>query len=236
MMKIFTSSRKSLIILGLVLIAGLIVTGSVLASGSSERSDSNVYWSWDFMAQNTDNPTGTSKLNRTGNGLSASYNAEGLTPGNAVTLWFVVFNYPELCAGGPYQCSPNDMGNDMPAKGDFLFASGHVIAGNGNGKFGGQLNVGDTSRSGLAETLEGCQDCTPGLIEPESALVVLAIHDHGPRQTGQVLNEQISSFLGGCVGEPNGNGFGFAENEGDLPDEYGECSTILMSPHKSAVE
>jgi len=155
-MKKYANSRTALIVLVIILIAGLIVTGVVLASGSSEKSDSDAYWSWDFMAGITDYPTGTSTLNRTDSDLSASYKGEGLTPGNAVTLWWVVFNYPENCAAGPYQCSPNDMGNDMPAKGDFLFASGQVVADNGKGNFAGRLNVGDTSRSGLAR-LDGAR-------------------------------------------------------------------------------
>ena len=100
----------------------------------------------------------------------------------------------------------------------------------GGGNFGGQLQVGDKSASGLAEVM-GCQDCTPGLIDPQGALVVLAIHDHGWAQTGETLVAQISSFLGGCDGPFNGNEFGFATGPQDIPDDYGECSTIQFSPH-----
>lgn len=151
-----------------------------------------------------------------------------------MTLWFIVFNNPELCGvepniGSDY-CTPLDLGLEADAKGDFFFASGHVIGKSGKGNFGGHLNVGDMSGSGLAEMM-GCQDCTPGLIDSEKALVVLAIHDHGPAQTGQTLKEQIGSFLGGCVGDFNGNEFGFATGEQDLPDAEGECSTIQFSPH-----
>jgi hypothetical protein len=141
-------------------------------------------------------------------------------------LCFIVFNYPEECAAGPYQCSPVDLGV-TPAQGDFLVGGGHVL---GKGNFGGHLNAGDTRGSGLAEVL-GCKGCTPGLIEPDTALVVLAIHDHGPAQTGQTLKEQISTFLGGCVGPFNGNQYGFATGSQDIPDNPGECSTIQFSAH-----
>lgn len=123
----------------------------------------------------------------------------------------------------------------------FLLSSGHVIGESGKGNFGGHLYVGDRSGSGLAEMI--CSDpevdCTegvppgdtPGLIDPEGAMVVVAIHDHGPARTGQTLNEQIGSFLGGCVGDFNGNKFVFATGPQDMPDAEGECFTIQFSPH-----
>jgi hypothetical protein len=223
------SSFRRFVLVLVVLAVGLVAVGTILAEGPSHRSESPVYWSWDFISRNIDNPVGTSNLVRTNSGISANLKTDVLTPGNAATLWFVVFNYPKKCIAGEYKCSPLDMG-DTEAKGDFLFASGHVL---GNGNFAGHLNVGDTSRSGLAEARE-CQNCTPGLIEPESALVILAIHDHGPALTGQALKGQISSFLGDCHNGSLGNAFGFAMGPDDIPDEpheAGKCSTIQHSPH-----
>lgn len=221
--------KKNFVLVLVALAVSLVAVGTLLAKEPSYRSEAPVYWSWDFINKNTDNPVGTSNLVRTSNGISANLKSDTLTPGNAATLWFVVFNYPENCKAGPYKCSPLDMG-DTAAKGDFLFASGHVV---GDGNFAGYLKVGDTSRSGLAE-VRGCQDCTPGLIEPESALVILAIHDHGPALTGQALKGQISSFMGDCHNGSLGNVFGFALGPEDIPDEpheAGKCSTIQHSPH-----
>lgn len=215
-----------------VLVIGLIVAGTVLAGSSSQRSEAPVYWSWDFESGNTDNPVGTSSLVRTGNGISADYKTDGLTPGNAVTLWFIVFNYPDLCTPDQGGCSPDDLGPDTAAKGDFLVASGHVIGESRKGNFGGHLNAGDVSGSGLAEMIcPDTMDCTSGLIEPEGALVVLATHDHGPALTGQELKEQISTFLGDCDEGFLGNEFGFATGPQDIPLEKGYCSTIQFSPH-----
>ena len=222
--------KKNFVLVFVVLVFSLVTAGTLLAKGPPNHSKSPVFWTWDFISGNTDNPVGTSKLLRNNNGVSAQFRSDALTPGHAVTLWFVVFNYPEKCLAGPYKCSPLDMG-DTEAKGDFLFASGHVL---GNGNFAGRLNAGDTSRSGLAE-VRGCQDCTPGLIEPESALVILAIHDHGPALTGQALKAQISTFLGDCHNGSLGNMFGFATGPEDIPDELheaGMCSTIMHSPHR----
>ncbi len=225
-------TRISLLVISLVLLLALLFAGTALAKGAAQKSEAPVFWSWDFEYGNTENPVGESRLVRTGSGISGKYKTDVLTPDNAATLWFIVFNYPEECIAGPYMCSPLDLGPDAAAKGDFLLASGHVIGGNGRGNFGGHLNVGDTSGSGFAEVnCPDTWDCAPGLIDPDGALVVLAVHDHGPKQTGQTLVDQISSFLGGCVGPFNGNEFGFATGPGDIPDADGECSTIQFSPH-----
>jgi hypothetical protein len=222
----FRIVHKGLALIMIVLIAGLVLAGTALADGQSQRSSAPVYWSWDFESGNITYPVGTSTLVRTANGVSGTYTTDVLTPGNAATLWFIVFNYPEECIAGPYMCSPHDLG-DTAAQGDFFLGGGHVL---GAGNFAGHLQIGDRSGSGLAEVM-GCQDCTPGLIDPEGALVVLAIHDHGWSQTGETLAEQIGSFLGGCDGPFNGNEFGFATGFQDIPDNYGECSTIQFSPH-----
>ena len=222
-------TRKSFVLLAVVLVVGLFAVGTVLASKPTEKP---VFWTWDLGGT----PIGTSSLVRTDSGLSANLHADGLTPGNAVTMWFVIFNYPGLCSDG--KCGPDDMGVNKPAKGDFLYGGGHVVGGDGQGNLGGHLTVGDASRSGLAERLEQrglCQgeECvTPGLINPQGALVILAVHDHGPALTGQALVAQISSFLGDCQAGDIGNENGFATGPDDLPiPAGGYCSTIIRSPH-----
>ncbi len=229
------STKLTLALSSLTLAAiflGLIFAGTALAERPAQESEAPVFWSWDFIDGNTDNPVGYSHLVRTASGISAQYKTDVLRAGNTATLWFIVFNDPTECVAGPYLCSPLDLGPDAAAQGDFLLASGQVIGRAGKGNFGGHLNVGDTSGSGYAEVnCPDTMDCAPGLIDPEGALVVLAIHDHGPRQTGETLVDQISSFLGGCVGPFNGNEFGFATGLEDIPDADGECSTTQFSPH-----
>lgn len=217
------NSKRGLFLLLLALVAVLTVTGTVLADNSATISPSDVYWSWGEQAP------GTSQVVRTANGASANLQVGGLRPGNAATGWWIVFNYPELCIPAPYDCGPDDMFGNPAAGGDFLLLSGNVIGGSGMATFAGHLQKDSNRGSGLAEVL-GCQDCTPGLKEPETALIILATHDHGPQQTGELLVDQISSFLGGCdvfVGDA----YGFATGPGDIPDAEGECSTIQVSPH-----
>jgi hypothetical protein len=208
----------------LLMIAAAIVAlssaGPVVAGGPAHITGSDVYDWWDGSTS-----VGTSQLVRNGAGISASYHVSGLPAGQAMTLWFIFFNNPENCATSP--CSiPEDVFNPA-ANADFYFAGGHVTGGSGNGNFGGHLNVGDMSRSGKAET--GMAPAVP-LTNPYGAEVVLALHSHGPAQTGLALQHQISSFLGGCetFNGPNG----FAGGDDDVPDAVGECSTFQYSLHQ----
>lgn len=189
---------------------------------SEHRSTSDVYWWWD-----RDNSVGTSTLLRTPNGISANFEAAGLPANQAVTLWFIVFNNPEGCMTTP--CSvPADVFNPN-VQADFLWGAGHVIGG-GDTTLAGHLQVGDTSKSGMAEI--GFPELPIGLSDPMGAEVHLATHSHGPAQTGQDLAAQISSFTGGCVTFLGPNGF--ASAPGDVPANEGECSTIQVSVHQSA--
>ncbi|MDX1614877.1 MAG: hypothetical protein R3300_11245, partial [Candidatus Promineifilaceae bacterium] len=208
------NSRKGLLAIIVTLLAFLLVVSITLVEGSSPRTTSDLYWTYP-----SPDATGTTTLVRTKNGIEGSIRAEGLRPGNAVTGWFIVFNHPENCLPDPYDCGPDDIflegyaPGHGPAQADFFVMSGHVIGDDGKGTFSGRLAVDDLRGSGLAEVACDQQnpDCTVGLTNPEGALVVLATHDHGPKETGQLLVEQISSFLGGCVGPFNGNVYGMAE-------------------------
>jgi len=163
-------------------------------------------------------------LVRTEAGVSFTYQTSSLPAGQVVTVWIVVFNNPENCATRPCQ-APADV--DNPAvHADFLYGGGHLIGGSGRGNFGGHLQVGDASGSGLAE-LGGP---AVGLLNPFTAEVILALHSHGPAASGQVLKAQLSSFLGGCQTFLGPNGI--ADGPEDMPVAVGECSTFQYSIHQ----
>lgn len=232
MAHLIKSTKLYLAAIIVLLLAAFLATGLVLANDSASHSTSPVYWAWGEQV------SGSSTVVRNSNGVSATYEAAGFTPGNAVTGWFIVFNNPEACIPVPFDCGPDDMFHPDYAPGqgpsgpDFLLQSGNVIGGDGIARFGGHLRAGDNSGSGLAELVcPDTLDCTVGLTNPQGALIVMAAHDHGPAQTGQTLSEQIASFLGGCVGPFNGDAYGFATGAGDIPDVPGECSTVQVSPH-----
>jgi hypothetical protein len=193
--------------------------GNASPRGQQHVTTSPVYWNWDPAS-----PAGSSMLVRTEAGLGFTYSTSSLPVGQVVTVWIVVFNNPEHCATRP--CSaPADVGNpDVHA--DFLYGGGHIIGGSGRGNFGGHLQVGDTSGSGLAEV----GGTAVGLLNPLTADVVLALHSHGPAASGQTLKAQLSSFLGGCqifLGPD-----GIADGPEDMPDAMGECSTFQYSVHE----
>ena len=215
------------VILGLsVLAISLLVVAPAIAGEPAQESISDVYHWWE-----PGTPVGSSKLVRNSKGISADYTGSGLPAGQAATLWFIVFNNPELCSD---ECGLDDLGASRPAQGDFLLASGHVIDADGTATFGGRLKAGDTSGSGLPEIggcVPGLPDCGGpiGLVNIEDALVVLAVHSHGPKLSGQALKEQISTYTGGCdefIGED-----GFATAPEFVPSKVGQCSTIQFSPH-----
>jgi hypothetical protein len=192
---------------------------SVAATIAPNVTINPVYWNWDPITI-----AGSSTLVRTETGVSFTYQTSSLPAGQVVTVWIVVFNNPENCATRPCQ-APADV--DNPAvQADFLYGGGHVIGGSGRGNFGGHLQAGDASGSGLAE-LGGP---AVGLLNPFTAEVILALHSHGPAASGQILKAQLSSFLGGCQTFLGPNGI--ADGPEDMPVAVGECSTFQYSIHQ----
>lgn len=145
-------------------------------------------------------------LTRMDNGVYMAVDTHELTPGDAVTMWWVVFNEPSMCSGG--ECGEDDVlmmdaeGNisDSPdgsvpinpegweaAKISVLRADGLIIPEGGTASFRGHLPVGDT-----AEALGG-----PGLLDPQKAEIHSVIRTHR-KVAPEVQNEAVNSFAGGC--------------------------------------
>lgn len=154
-------------------------------------------------------------------GISGSIHTTGLTPGHAVTMWWVVFNHPENCTNPTVasRCGEGDIlvsGGDESVDGNVLYASGHVIGPDGEGNFGAYLGVGDDS---------GIVLMGGGLTNPLGADVHLVVRDHGPAD-GALLGDQLSTFGGGCSNAPEGTG-----TAGDY-----ECNDIQFAVHEPTLE
>jgi len=212
-------------LLALAAASGLTLA-SPMAVADGHVSESPPFWTYPTLP-----PEGSTRLVRSPNGLTAQFQTTGLAAGHAVTLWIMFFDNPEACQNDI--CDPAvDIG--MPGvRFDFHYAGGHIV----NGKkttLTGHLQTGETSTSGWAElaAIGGAPPffITP-LTNPEGAQVILALHSHGPAQTGQTLKEQMSSYLGGCVLPFLGDAAGFAQSADDIPAEDGECSTIQVAFH-----
>jgi hypothetical protein len=167
---------------------------------------------------------GESTLHRSKNGLTVNYHATDLTPGYAYTLWWVIWNRPDLC-GTENQCAVTDF-LDPDVEVDVLYAAGHVIGASGKGHFSARLNAGDISESiydiqGLPQPY-GLQ-----LGNSLSAEVHMVLRSHGPAVPG-IVNEQINSYTGGCPND--GLYYGFPPFT-EIPDEIGECGDYQFAIH-----
>ncbi len=146
-------------------------------------------------------------LTRMDSGIYMSIDTVGLTPGHAVTAWFVVFNNPAACSGD--ECGEDDIFN-MDADGKFILnadgsppmngggieaagisalrADGLVIDIDGKAQFLGRLPIGDPS-----EAIFGS-----GMANAHAAEIHAVIRDHSDAKPGKV-NEMVNSFNGGCA-------------------------------------
>jgi len=167
--------------------------------------------------------SGTSKLHRNKNGITVNFKAEGLYPG-AYTTWWVIWNNPEDC-GTPYACNDSDFGL---VEVEVLYAGGHVVGNNGKGNISAHLKAGDTS--GSINDLFGLP-AAGGLQVGNtfSSEVHVVLRTHGPKVPGMV-NEQISSYGGGCNPEINYAPFTV------YPNTIGECGDIAFAIHPAEME
>ncbi len=214
------------IICGFVAVCTLIVV-TAAAWASDHVSTAAPFWVFP-----SDPPAGNTKIIRTPQGITAQFKTTGLMAGHTATLWVMFFNNPGECENpGACQLAPVDIFN--PATGfDFHYAGGRIVNGNKT-TISGHIQVGEMSTSGAAElaAIGGWpEDLVTSLTNPMGAQVILAVHSHGPAQTGPALAAQMSSYLGGCDLPLLGVG-GFATNASEIPANTGECSTIQIAFH-----
>lgn len=113
------------------------------------------------------------------------------TPGDATTVWFIVFNDPGGCIDG---CGEDDVLDAIiganRAQVGVHFGTGHVAGGDGFSA-AARLNEGDTTGALFGM---GLQDAT-------AAEIHLVVRSHGPASalTGQQLSEALHSVDGGCA-------------------------------------
>ncbi|MGH3716479.1 MAG: hypothetical protein ACRDT4_23910 [Micromonosporaceae bacterium] len=160
----------------------------------------------------------SSSLTRTGSGVSVSLRTTGLSAGDAVTVWWVVFNHPEACdgmAGSPFRCAETDLFNPAVAA-SVQYAGGRIVGESGNYTVGSYLGEGDRA---------GCPfgaDLCAGLIDSHEADVHFVVRSHGPA-LAEYLPGQIKSFGGAC---------------GNVPEELGgggpnTCADLQFSVHET---
>ena len=147
-----------------------------------------------------------STLVRMKHGVYATFSAVDLEPGEAYTLWWVIFNKPENCSNG--ECGVDDVflvdedgkrilaDNGAPQRNvagraatsfSLLRATGTIVDEDGRAEFRAHLPVGDTTEANFG----------PGLLDAMTADVHLTARTHGPMIPG-LLHEQLNTAWGGC--------------------------------------
>ena len=68
--------------------------------------------------------------------IGFTLHTSGLPAGDAVTIWWVVFNHPEACSHGALglRCGERDFA-EPAVDASVLYAAGQVIGGGGTGNF-----------------------------------------------------------------------------------------------------
>ena len=142
-------------------------------------------------------PNDGASLSRNSDGVFATISTSGLTPGNVVTLWWAIFNNPELCAVPG--CGPSDL-NNPAVNGSAQYGGGYVVGANGRADFSGYLAEGDNTGFAILPPFPNMPNPSPGIVDSKTAVIHVVIRNHGPASADPaVLAAQLTTFLGGCT-------------------------------------
>jgi hypothetical protein len=177
--------RRLLVVIGLV---GLLCAVLAGPAGAAEAGSSRSV-SVSPVTAADGSVTGYSVLRRGGTEARFRLLTSKLEAGHAYTIWWVVFNHPEHCAGAtsPVRCGMADMANpDVDASA--LFADGGVVGRFGVGWFSGSLPVDDPTGAIMGT----------GLHDATGADIHFVVRDHGPASSDpEILYQQTHTF-GAC--------------------------------------
>ena len=123
--------------------------------------------------------TGAGALTRHANSIHLRVAMNGLDPSASYSAWYVIFNRPDQCAGGPGACGLADTGNPDVRLG-VLSAGGFISTADGTGYFAGTLQTGKPPE-GMC--------CFGRLMHGYKSEVHIVIQSHGPAVAGTVAAE-----------------------------------------------
>ncbi|MEN8114263.1 MAG: hypothetical protein ABFS21_07730 [Actinomycetota bacterium] len=188
----------------MVLMAVMLVAGVAFAAGGTEMTVTDTQ-SVQWFADGTDTG-GYSYLTRTSDELLLSAEAQDLIPGNAYTVWWVVFNNPEACSAPG--CSEDDIfGEDGNLNVEGVIAAGiavgnataNVAKANGTAEFGARLKKGDTMSDHQILFPSGLAGGALLTAMPGDAEIHLIFQDHGQARGGPELLNQLTYVETGCT-------------------------------------
>ncbi len=176
------------IVLGLTLALALITAAP--AHAAPPRMETT-HVGWHMQAQMLDGkPAGaiegaTARLVATDAGASVILRTHGLEPGHAYTLWYVVINNPEACAGTP--CTGPDILLNPQVDAQVTFGAGTVTGNSGRATFAAHMPVGPVDGWLADRTFHN----------PRGAEYHFVINDHGPKLAAHMPG-MIHTYRGGC--------------------------------------
>ena len=133
---------------------------------------------------------GTSAILEKGDfGAAMAIKSSGLTPGDVVTVWWVVIQNASVCKAIP--CTPIETMQDGKLSDSVVtLAASGVVGGDGTISLASYLPTGEVEGNFFDTTFHS----------PESAEYHLPIHNHGPVDP-DILDDMLSSFRAGCTDE-----------------------------------
>ena len=135
----------------------------------------------------------TSRLTRSEDGVTVRIDAGELPAGDAVTLWWVFFNNPELCEG---PCNGPDLRNPEVEAGLF-YGGGDVVGEDGTLTIVSMREEGDIA--GVDDVHADFAGAKTGLIDSQTAEIHVALRSHGvAHDDPDLLAEQLGTFNEAC--------------------------------------
>ena len=135
---------------------------------------------------------GQATLRRTLRGITLKLDTSELEPGHAYSLWWVIFNNPNACAGGPGDCVGDDLATPA-VEGSMMSAAGRIAKNNGRATLRAFLPV------GFMHSGEGRQVRGPGLQSLFGAEIHAVLRTHGEAAEDPLeVVSQLSTLNGAC--------------------------------------
>jgi hypothetical protein len=195
--------KRMMTLLSMMLLLLGVLAGSAMAQGKgggpADRQSENVYWFDDGMP--TADVAGDARLVRTDSGVSYNLRTTGLTKGDATSVWWVIFNNPDQCAG---DCGMPDL-FDPAVAASVQSGGGNMVGGSGNSTYASHLRLGETTNDHPVVHGDFGPPAVPnpGLTNPRGAEIHLVVRSHGPAIPG-MNHAMFNSFEVGCTAETSG--------------------------------
>lgn len=171
-------------------ISALFMPSQASAQASAAQSSAALQW---FSDGSTILSTMSSLL-RGDEQLKIEVNTAELTPGNAVTLWWIIFNNPAECSAS---CGEDDLFDEDVAA-SIVHADGEVVGRSGRAHYS------DVLAKGVEPSFGGTPfGFGPGVVNTWGAEVLALVLDHGAAETDpEKLERQLTTFLD-CLQDPS---------------------------------